>query len=296
MAILVDFSPVVHAAIMVFYSDLESSTEDQVQNIIRHAALTTIKSYKKNYGAEYGELIIAVDSGNIWRKDYFQEYKYKRSEDKKESSINWPFIFKCINELSEDLKNYFPYKVIQVDRTEADDIIAVLAKYINENEGDGLFNSDPKILIISGDKDFKQLHYINNLTQYRPIQKDFSKDTTYKKHLINSFIATGDSGDGVPSVLSPDNVFKDKIRQKPLRAERLAEFTTMGREACRTDDERKQWDRNQLMVDFDYIPDGLKKCIINKYITYNVVKDKTRTMQYLINKNCRLLLDDLQDF
>lgn len=291
-----DFSQVAIAGIFVFYDDISKSSKEEVKNIIRHATLTSIKSYKKQYGKIYGDLIICCDSTNVWRKEKFKYYKFKRQKAKQESTMDWNFIYQCMNDLREDLKNHFPYKVIQIDTAEGDDIIGTLSRYISENEtGDGLYAEEPNILIVSSDKDYIQLHDILNLKQWAPASKKWVESPKdIKKSMIEHIIRAGD--DGIPSVLSPDDVFFTGTRQKPLMKARVDEFLEKGIEACRNDDERKHYERNRELIDFSYIPKDLKKTIIDAYINTKPNKDKMRLMTYLMNNDCNMLLQDIQDF
>lgn len=296
MPILGDYSQLAMASIFVFYDDLEKSSKEQVKNIIRHATLTSLKSYKKTYSKEFGELILCCDSGDVWRKEVFKYYKYKRKKDKAESKIDWGFVYECMNQLQQDLIDYFPYKVIAVNRAEGDDVIGVLARWITENEqGDGLYADPPKILVASSDGDYAQLHDIPDLKQYAPAAKKWIEKSKDPVKALRAHIAkAGD--DGIPSVLSPDNVFFEGIRQKPLRQNRLEEFMEQGVDACRNEDEVAHWKRNEQLISFEHIPEDIKKSIIDAYLNCKPNKDKMKMMTYLMNNDCQMLIQDIQDF
>jgi hypothetical protein len=109
-------------------------------------------------------------------------------------------------------------------------------------------------------------------------------------------IVKGDAGDGIPNILSKDDVFVSGERQKPMSAKRLKEFIDNGFIACKTDDERRNWQRNITLVDFDHIPDDVRQEIVTTYINTKPTGDKMAIMNYLIANKCRLLLDELEDF
>ena len=217
--------------------------------------------------------------------------------------MNWKLIFDTLSELREDLRTHFPYKVISVDRAEADDIIAVLTEWVQSIElvQEGLMEEAQKVLILSSDKDFKQLQLApfstGNVRQWAPMQKKF---ITASKQEITDFtiehIVKGDAGDGVPNILSKDDVFVAGVRQKPVSAKRLAEFYEKGIDACRTDEERRNWHRNFTLVSFANIPQDVKDEIVQCYINSKPRNDKMGIMNYLIEHRCRLLLDELEDF
>ena len=296
--ILIDYSQVALATILTFQRELKG-TESEVKNLIRHVTLSTIKSYKKKYGKEYGQIVIAADGRKYWRKEVFEHYKAGRKKARDASDLDWKLIFDTLSEMREDLVKYFPYKVIHVERAEADDIIAVMTKWVQENEliQEGLMEEPQKVLILSSDKDFKQLQAEWNVKQWSPMQKKY---VTASKSEIRDWmiehIVKGDAGDGVPNIFSKDDVFVVGERQKVVSAKRLAEFIEKGKDACRSDDEKRNWDRNEKLVNFSHIPADVENEIVQCYLNSKPNKDKMAIMNYLIEKRCRLLLDELEDF
>jgi hypothetical protein len=90
----------------------------------RHITLNSIRKYVLKYKATYGnEVVIACDSKNYWRTEIFPYYKFKRIKTKKESSVDWESLYKCADQLIEEFNLYTPFKVVQVDGCEGDDII-----------------------------------------------------------------------------------------------------------------------------------------------------------------------------
>ncbi len=300
--ILVDYSQVALATILTFQRELKG-TEAEVKNLIRHVVLSTIKSYKKKYGKEYGQIVIATDGRKYWRKEVFEHYKASRKKARDASDLDWKLIFDTMSEIRDDLAVYFPYKVIKYDRAEADDIIAVLTEYVQTHEliQEGLMEEAQKVLILSSDKDFKQLQLApyssGNVKQWSPMVKKFI--TATKQEILDftiEHIVKGDAGDGVPNILSKDDVFVVGERQKPVSAKRLAEFYDKGIDACRNDEERRNWQRNATLVAFDNIPKDVKDAIVEAYLNSKPTNDKMKIMNYLIEHRCRLLLDELEDF
>ena len=296
--ILVDYSQVALSAILTFQRELKG-TESEVKNLIRHVTLSTIKSYKKKYGKEYGDIVICCDGRKYWRRDFFQHYKAGRKKARDASDLDWALIFDTLSEMRDDLAKYFPYKVMHIERCEADDIIAALTKYAQENElvQEGLVEESQKILILSSDKDFKQLQLYPNVKQWSPMQKKYV--TATQREIIEykiEHIVKGDSGDGIPNIMSKDDVFVVGERQRVVTAKRLQEFIENGFIACKNDDERRNWHRNTVLVDFDHIPDDVRQEIVQSYINTKPTGDKMAIMNYLIEHRCRLLLDELEDF
>ena len=296
--ILVDYSQVALSAILTFQRELKG-TESEVKNLIRHVTLSTIKSYKKKYGKDYGQIVICCDGRKYWRRDFFQHYKAGRKKAREASDLDWGLIFDTLSEMRDDLAKHFPYKVMHIERCEADDIIAALTKYAQENElvQEGLVEESQKILILSSDKDFKQLQLYPNVKQWSPMQKKYV--TATQREIIEykiEHIVKGDSGDGIPNIMSKDDVFVVGERQRVVTAKRLQEFIENGFIACKNDDERRNWHRNTVLVDFDHIPDDVRQEIVQSYINTKPTGDKMTIMNYLIEHRCRLLLDELEDF
>lgn len=289
--ILIDYSQVALANILSFKAELIKGSESEVKNLIRHCILSSLKFYKKKYHKEYGDLVICCDGKKYWRKDFFPNYKASRKKSREESDLDWKLIFDTMSEIRDDLKNNFPYKVMHIEAAEADDIIAVLTKSTQE------FGNHEEVMIVSSDKDFKQLHKYDNVRQFSPIQK---KQVTISAREIHPFtvehIVKGDSGDGIPNILSSDDIFLVEGRQTPVSKKRLQDFIDNGFDACKNDVERRNWHRNSTLVNFDFIPETVANDILESYRLNNVTGDKMSIMTYLMEHRCRMLLDELEDF
>ena len=296
--ILVDYSQVALSAILTFQRELKG-TESEVKNLIRHVTLSTLKSYKKKYGKEYGELVICCDGRKYWRRDVFQYYKAGRKKARDASELDWTLIFDTLSEMRNDISKHFPWKVIHIDRAEADDVIAVMAKWSQTNGfvQQGLMEDPQKVLILSSDGDFIQLQKWANVSQYSPMQKKQIKATKRELHekFITHVVKAGD--DGIPNILSPDDIFlQEGVRQKRISSQRLDDFLEKGFDACRNDDERRNWHRNLQLIDFEFIPEDVAQSIVDAYLNNKPTGDKMSVMNYLIENRCRLLLDELDDF
>jgi hypothetical protein len=289
--ILIDYSQVALANILSFKKDLVQGSESDIKNLIRHTTLSTLKYYKKKYSKQYGEMVICCDGKKYWRKEFFPNYKAARKKNREESDLDWNLIFNTLSEIRDDLAQHFPYRIMHIERAEADDIIAVLTERCNE------FGTAEDVMIVSSDKDFKQLHAFDNVKQWSPMQK---KQVSIAKKEIHPFtiehIVKGDSGDGVPNILSPDDIFLVEGRQAPVSSKRLQEFIDNGFTACRNDAERRNWHRNATLVDFKFIPEDIKKNILESFELNSPKGDKMSIMNYLMEHRCRMLLDELEDF
>jgi hypothetical protein len=257
------------------------------ENMIRHMILNSIRMHVAKHKAKYGNhVVIAGDGQRNWRYQAFAQYKASRQTSRKESSVDWQDVFRITNMVFEELRDHFPYKVIKINECEADDIIGMLAYNTQE------FGQHEDVMIISGDKDFVQLQKFPNIAQYSPVQRKFIKTDNPRKQLME-LILKGDTSDGVPNVLSPDNTFVDKIRQTPLRQpvidKMMDDPNAMGEGVYRN------FLRNKKLIDLAETPDRLKQEIINKFHEEPIGK-KGDVLPYLISKKCRQLVECVGDF
>ena len=283
--ILLDLSQVMISNIMV---QVGQHTDAIQPDLVRHMVINTIRSLKIKFGKEFGELVIACDDRKYWRREYFPPYKGNRKADREKSSIDWPALFDTLNTIKQELKDNFPYRVIQVEGAEADDVIGTISM-----EFGSVLNNNNRILILSGDKDFIQLQRFGNITQYDPVRKKdiiSNNPELFLKHLV----LTGDRGDGVPNVLSPDNSIIEGLRQKPLRETKInellnADFASLPEEIVRN------WNRNSMLIDLRCTPSVLRTAIMQEYHS-QADKPRDKMFNYFIQHKMKLLMESIGDF
>lgn len=256
------------------------------EDLLRHMILNSIRSYNAKFKADYGEMVIACDDKNYWRRQVFPYYKANRKKDREKSEIDWNAVFLTLNKIREELKTFFPYRVIQVDTAEADDIIATLVHEFG--------NTSERIMIVSGDKDFRQLQTYMNVRQYDPVRKKFLDEKNPDRYL-HEHIMRGDRGDGVPNFLSKDDVFVLNGRQKPLREAKLAEWLDQKPEVFCDDTMLRNYKRNQQLVDLNMIPDYIRVQILEQYEA-QYGKGREKLFDYFINNKLKNLLADIGQF
>lgn len=295
--LIVDYSQVVIGSIMVNLAKEAKSTDPGLRGMIKHLFLSSLLSYQKKFKDR--EVVIACDSKNYWRRDYFPYYKMNRKETRESSDLNWEMIFSTMDEMKTDLKENFRYKVIESPAAEADDVIACLVKYLQTHEliQDGVFCEEPKeITIISADTDFCQLQKYKNVKQYSQMQKKMVKPNTSLTEFINEHIVRGDSGDGIPNILSPDNCIVEHIRQSQVRKNVLERYLKVGIDACENEEQRRNYVRNQTLIDFDFIPQRIYDAIVKEYEEYIIKGNKNRILNFMMKNKMKLLIDSVGDF
>lgn len=282
--IIVDLSQVMISNLMV---QLGNHTNTELEeDLLRHMILNSIRSYNQKFKNEYGEMIIACDAGNNWRRDIFPYYKANRRKNREKSELNWTQIFDTLNKVRDELKEYFPYRVIHVDGTEADDVIGTLVQTYG--------NTSEKILILSGDKDFVQLQRYMNVKQYDPVQKKF-RTTNDPDRFIREHIMRGDVGDGVPNFLSADNTFVIGARQKPISQKKLDMWVNMEPTEFCDENMLRGYFRNQQLVDLTCIPSAYADLILDEYRA-QAGKDRSKLFNYFIEKRLKNLIESINEF
>ena len=291
--ILIDYSQVAISNIAV---QLAMSKDKNILSIpmVRHMILNSIRGYIHRFKNDYpGEVIICVDGPDPWRRDIFEQYKAKRREGRDNDDKDWESVFGLIHTIKEELRDNFPYKVVQLDKVEADDIIATIIKRTHNK----WFNE--KYLIISGDKDFQQLQKYPNVYQYSPIQKKFI-ETDSPQEYIYEHILRGDTSDGIPNFLSPDDTFVNRIKQKPVAKKKLAGWIDS---LMRGNDPQdfcneyhyRNYQRNQRLIDFDYIPDDIETDIYKEYEKATVTS-RSKILPYMIKNDLKELIGKIEEF
>ena len=288
--ILVDFTQIAIGGIMVALNRGEELDE----GLVRHLVLNSLRYYRSKFNEKYGELIICCDSKHYWRRDYFPNYKANRKKERQSTGHNWDVIFECVNSVRDELKEHFPYKVLEVYGAEADDIIATLVKSCRLGEIS---------LILSSDKDFIQLHGYQ-VDQFSPVSKKMLNDenpTTY----LREHILKGDRSDGVPNVLSPDDTFTENKRQKPLRKTVILELTEAMDKwephklfqlaKCPRDTWVRNYQRNETLIDFNKIPQDIMR-EINQEFDKAKVGNRSDLLTYFVENKLTKLIDNLGDF
>ena len=281
--IIFDYNQV---AISNLMEQIGSSKVSVDETLVRHMILNTIRTYVKKYKDSHGpEVIIACDNRHYWRREIFPHYKAGRKKARDSSGHDWSSIFDCLGKIKQELKDSSPYKVIDVDTCEADDIIAVLAMK---------YSSTQKVMILSSDKDFAQLQKFPNVEQYSPILKKNIKEPLPAAQL-KQLIIRGDKSDGIPNILSKDDTFVEGVRQKPITEAKIINWMNQSPEEFCSDEMLRNFKRNEMLIDLTKIPENLKTAILD---TYETAKGKTRQefMNYMIANRLKNLIEVIDEF
>ena len=259
------------------------------ENMVRHMILNSIRMYRQEYKQEYGEPVLTWDSKHSWRRDYFPQYKASRRKGREKSTLDWDKIFTVLNNIKQEIKENLPYKNLEIYGAEADDIIGVLIK-------------DPKKwftekrMIISGDKDFIQLQKYPFVQQWSPITKKavngYDPDVYIQEHILK-----GDTSDGIPNVLSPDNTFTEGLRQRPLSRKKIESWVGADDEYIPTwsDEVKRNYQRNSMLIDLTNTPEDIEDKILKEY--KNAPSgNRSKLLNYFMKYKLRELTENIGEF
>ena len=278
--IIIDMNQITVASLMMHLNMTKSKEPDE--NIVRHMILNSVRMYRTQFTEEYGEVVLAYDSKHYWRRDFFPNYKASRRKGREKSDLDWDAIFEVLNKIKAEFKDNLPYKYLEVYGAEADDIIATLVK-----------NKKEPIMIVSGDKDFIQLQKYSDVNQFSPILKKYvngyNPDTYIKEHILK-----GDTSDGVPNVLSPDNTFVDGLRQKPLTKKKIESWLNANIDDL-PDEVKRNYQRNETLISLDKIPSELET-EINEVYDNAPCGNRSKLLNYFIQSRLKNLTETIGEF
>jgi len=280
--ILVDLNQVLISNLMAQTrgkSDIKPNKE-----MIRHMVINSLRGFNLKFKEQYGTMVLCADAGDPWRRDIYPNYKHARRKGRVDSATDWDNIFSCITEIKNEIAENFPYVMMYIEKAEADDIIGAL-----------VFNhTNTPIMIISGDKDFIQLQSNTNVKQYSPIQKVFVGEGLDPKKFLHEQIIKGDRSDGIPNILSPDDIFLTGEKQRPINKKRLEEWANVSNIPLGSETS-KYYERNKRLIDLSCMPKELERTIINTYREYKI-PNRSKLLPYFMQHKLKALMTNIGDF
>lgn len=282
--ILIDFNNVVIGSIMTSIK-MHENGEINI-DLIRHFVLNSLRMYRKKFHANYGELILCADGFNSWRRDVFPAYKASRKTDQGKSTVDWKELYKCFNQVTDEIREIFPYKYIRVDRAEGDDVIGTLVQRHHVHH---------KIMIVSSDKDFLQLQKYKGVKQFSPRTKKMLKTEGSPELYLKQHILSGDVGDGIPNFLSSATTFVDGGRQTPMKKTKLERWSKQDPADFCTLEQLERFKQNQVLIDLNNTPSEIQIEIINNY-NIDAPGKRSKILNYLIKNKLNNLIDCLGEF
>jgi len=289
--IVIDFSGIAVANIFV-----QHSHDELGEDMLRHMVLNSICMYNKKFSKDYGHIFIACDCGS-WRKDVFKFYKANRKIGREASTIDWDEVFGWLDKIKQELVDFSPYTVLTVQNAEADDIIAQLCHRTQE------FGQCEDVMIVSSDKDFKQLQRYSNVQQFSNLLKKFMKEPN-PYHYLFEHICKGDASDGVPNIFSPDDILvTEGKRQTPVSTKKIESYWEAGCAGKKVpwakEEHERNFQRNRRLIDLTCIPKEVRDRIdteIDAQDKRSRPIDQNNFLNYLIKNRCTQLIERLPEF
>ena len=274
--ILVDANQIAISHLMV-----RQKIEDGINiDSIRRSIVRVLARIQKQFGPEYGKMVLCYDDKSYWRSQVFPYYKKNRKQERETSKYDWNEVFSVLNKIRDEIRRNLPYYVIQVQGAEADDVIAALSRK---------HAIDDKILILSADKDFIQLHSNPNVKQYDPIRNRWIENDNPVQYL-QEHIIRGDRSDGIPNILTCDDAIVNGKAQKKMSKEKISALASMDPKDFTNYIRLRNWKRNSELIDFAKIP---RSIVDNILMTYSKYRVKTSIdIQYFIDNNIQDLIEE----
>jgi hypothetical protein len=274
--ILVDANQIAISHLMV-----RQKIEDGINiDSIRRSIVRVLARIQKQFGSEYGKMVLCYDDKSYWRTQVFPFYKKNRKQERETSKYDWDMVFSVLNKIRDEIRRNLPYYVIQVQGAEADDVIAALSRYNHSKD---------KILILSADKDFIQLHKYSTVKQYDPIRNRWIQNEDPIQYL-QEHIIRGDRSDGIPNILTCDDAIVNGKTQKKMSKEKISALASMDPSDFTNYIRLRNWKRNSELIDFAKIP---RPIVDNIIMTFNKYRVKPSIdIQYFIDNNIQDLIEE----
>lgn len=277
--ILVDANQIAISHLMV-----RSKIENGINiDSVRKSIVRVMGRINKRFRSDYGEMILCYDDKNYWRREIFPLYKRNRKQEREKSKYNWDEVFSVLNIIRDEIKENLPFKVIQVNRAEADDIIASLVIDSSKVE------SPEKTLILSADKDFIQLHKYNFVNQYDPVKNRWIEHDNPVQYL-QEHIIKGDRSDGIPNILTCDDAIVTGKTQKKMSKEKITSLASMNPQDFTNFIRLRNWKRNSQLIDLSKIPSSVVTSILD--ISSATIPNSKVRINYFINNNIQDILEE----
>jgi len=253
--ILIDFTHLFYRNLFMNIDKIAAN-----ENFLYHVILQDLVFYGKKFNHnKRNRLVIACDNGS-WRrkffkenKDRFPEYqqqdigKYKGTRKRQEIPFSYERAYEIMDDTIEKMDKWTNFVVMKVKDAEADDIIAVLTKNLK----------DEPVVIVSSDKDFKQLfRYRDDLIIFDPIKKKeirrrdvINPDFFLKKHII--------MGDRIDGILPIKKRCGEKTAEK--MAKEIDKLLALNPEM------KERYEFNEVLISFDKIPEEIERKIMDEW-------------------------------
>lgn len=285
--LLIDFSQLVISAAQRWAAKDKTPID---MDLMRRLTLDSILDMKEKHKAYAEEIVLCMDARHYWRRDVFPHYKGKRKKNRAKQqeagSFDWATFYKHFDQMKQELRENFSMRCIEVDKAEADDVIATLCL---------VWAPHRDICIVSSDTDFVQIqqNISPKIKQWSNAVKKYITPANQEYDLFEH-VVRGDADDGVPNILSEDDTFmNDEKRQTPIRATSVQSWAHFGLASpdkfCNSLEMLERFERNRKLIDLRCIPQEVVKSIVDVY--NNTIPVTGKQFNYMIKNRLHRLMD-----
>jgi len=246
------------------------------------------------------EVVLCIDDSNSWRKAYYNRYKESRKIKKKESKVNWKELYSMMHKLASEFKHHMPFKILKVKSAEADDIIGILTRHMN----------NPCVIVARDEDYFQCFAKKKNLRVYDPISQVLYAPEDINEGDIKDFllklVLCGQKKDDIPNILTPNDwglTEGTKGKRKPGFGEvafnkmkhDVKGFLEKGYEnkAYGKVDLHANLKRNRILMDFDKIPNTVVDRILGAYNNSHNLPPIENTYLWFEKYGMKSFMDDI---
>lgn len=248
--------------------EIESDTENPNISLWKYFTIDSI--YKSLFKGNVNEIILAVDDKKSWRKLYWERYKESRKGKRDTSKINWDVFHSEYRRFTDEIQYHLPFKVLQVENAEADDVIAIISKKDNR-----------EYVIISNDEDYLQL-VSDRVKVYNPQKMMFMECPDTEEFIVMKSLM-GQPKDDIFNIKTPLDWPQGK--RKPgfgeVSARKVIEEGYV--DWLKKNKLEERFKVNRRLIDFNQIPLTIKTRILNEYNNYKLA-DPSNIYKFF-NKN-----------
>lgn len=242
------------------YFNKEIEAESGYPNIKLWKYFVIDSIYKSLFKERYvNEVILAIDDKVSWRKLYWNRYKESRKKKRDVAKIDWNVFHEEYRNFCEEISKTLPFKIIQVENAEADDIIAVMATKDNG-----------EYVIVSNDEDYLQL-ISDRVVLYNPQKMEFMKCDNPELFLVRKCLE-GQKKDDIFNIKTPLDWPEDKRKPGfgPAAADKVVSYPG-GYQKWLVDNKLvERYNVNRILIDFNKIPKIIRSRIMSVYNSYKL--------------------------
>lgn len=266
----VDYSYMCYRSLHAIKKDIKTMG----YGILRHIILKNIFYFTKKYQPD--AVYICCDTGKSWRKKIYEAYKGQRKDARDKQDIDFDKFYDMMNGVKDEIREYLPFIVVDVDTLEADDIIGIMVTRHPEIEK----------VMVTADADYHQLLQYPNVVMYDPFRsKEISLSRAEAMLALEKKILIGDKSDNIPAVRPRLGV---KTAEKMIASGEVEELIESDESF------REKYELNKKLIDLTKTPKQLIRRLDEHLDAYSL-SNGALLIEYFKNNKLKTFLHDITD-